>query len=130
MGSRLSETFCFYLASFSLVFCRVYFLSPFQLLWCLGRSQFKHTSNEQDHSQSEAKTRPSSFSYWFRPRYDPTMSVSLVTGERREMMRLRRKFVFTRAAPGAPVRPRKMISCTLKYFGRSNILEVCNVCCI
>ena len=45
-----------------------------------------HTSSEQDHSKSEAKSRPSSFSYWFRPRYDPTMSVSSVTGEHREMM--------------------------------------------
>ena len=45
------------------------------------------------------------------------MRVSLVTGERREMI-AKEVYVFTRAVPGAPVRPRKNISCTLKYFDR------------
>jgi hypothetical protein len=37
------------------LFCRGYFLYAFQLLWRLGRSQFKkkNTSSEQDQSESE-----------------------------------------------------------------------------
>ena len=83
-----------------------------------------HTSSEQDLSKSEAESQPSSlFSYWFRPRYDPTMSVSSVTGEHRDYAIAKEVYVFGRAASGAPVRPRRIISRTLKYFGR--ILEPC-----
>ena len=49
------------------------------------------------------------------------MRVGLVT--QRDNVIAKEVYVFTRAAPGAPVRPRKNISHTLKYFGRT--LEPC-----
>ena len=108
---------CFSLASFSLVLCRVYFLSPCQLLWRSGRLQFFNTHKQWTRRQPiRGKEPTSSSSYWFRPRYDPTMSAF---GHRRTEM-MRRKCMFS---PGQ----RRVHQCDLekRLVAPLNILVSC-----
>lgn len=70
----------------------------------------------------ERKDMPS-----FCQRYDPTVSVSSVTGEHRETMRLRKIRMFS---PGQrqvlQCNPRRNLGHTLENFGRT--LEPCGIC--
>ena len=45
--------------------------------------------------------------------------LSELTGEHKDDAIVKEIYVFTRAVSGAPVRPRKIISCILKHFGHT-----------
>ena len=97
--------------------CRVFFLYPFQLLWRSGRLQGVNRTRANQRKRTDQDLSLIGLDHdmilpW------PNMSVSLITGEQRGMMQLRRKFIFSPGQRQVPVRPIKNISRTLKYFGR------------